>query len=678
MTVSTNHPEPRVETAPRRESVRMRATYRLQLHDGVDFDRARALVPYLRELGVSHLYLSPVMTARPGSTHGYDVTDPATVSPELGGERGLRRLARAAHDAGLGLIVDFVPNHMAADETNPYWSDAARRDRFFDVDARTGWHRRFFTIDDLVGVRTEDPEVFRETHATILALVAEGVVDGLRIDHPDGLADPAEYLWRLRRGGVEHVWVEKILEPGEELRDWPVEGTTGYEFAADVTALLVDPDGEGPMTELYADFTGQRRSFAEVSDAAKREQVRDAFSPELEKLRSLYDGPGLEEAVAALPVYRTYVDPRDGVVAPDDHAALHDLAPALRRVLELAEPGHDEFVTRFQQTTGAVMAKGVEDTAFYRYGRLVALNEVGQDPGRFSLSVAAFHEANERRAERFPLGLLASQTHDTKRSGDVRARLASLPGFAVRWRMLVTEWRHVNASLRRGPGPDPDEEYLIYQTLVGTWPIEPARLCAYLTKALREAKRNSDWAAPDEQWERSVLSFATALYGHAPFRASFDPFVEVLAREGRRASLAALLLQLTSPGVPDIYQGDELWSLHLVDPDNRRPPDWHSQRVHLDALVRDGRSPSRAQRKLSLIHRTLALRARCPAAFEGSYRPLDAPAGVCAFERGERVCVIVGVRPDADVGAVALPRGRWHELLPEGPGFAHLRLLERA
>jgi (1->4)-alpha-D-glucan 1-alpha-D-glucosylmutase len=652
----------------------MRATYRLQLGPACDFDAARSLVPYLRALGVSHLYLSPIMTARHGSTHGYDVVDPARVSEELGGEAAFRRLAQAAHEAGLDVIVDFVPNHMAIGDENPYWRDEHRRATFFDIDAARGWRRRFFTIDDLAGVRVEDPRVFEETHRKVLALVEERLVDALRIDHCDGLADPAAYLERLRAHGVEQVWVEKILEPGEPLRDWPVLGTTGYEFASDVTALFVDPSGEPALTELYMRFTGEREPYASVRDAAKREEARDEFAPELAKLRSLYAHPELAEAVASLAVYRTYAQPQLGHVDDADRVELARLPADLRRVLTLEEPGHDEFVVRFQQTTGAVMAKGVEDTAFYRYVRLVALNEVGGDPSRFSLPVAAFHRANAQRGARWPRSMLASQTHDTKRSGDVRARIGALAGVADEWSRLVAGWQEVNAPLRTGPGPDRLEEYLIYQTLVGAWPIEPTRLTAYLEKALREAGRNSGWIDPDEAWERSVSEFATALYAHRPFRATFEAFAARVAAAGERAALGALLLRLTCPGVPDIYQGDELWSLNLVDPDNRRAVDWDERRRRLAALEA-GRPPDRAAHKLHLIRETLALRARTPEAFAGDYTPLAAPPDVCAFMRGDQVAVVVGLRAGADVAAVGPPSGAWRELLPER--FAPVRLLER-
>jgi (1->4)-alpha-D-glucan 1-alpha-D-glucosylmutase len=652
----------------------MCATYRLQLTPQFGFDAARELVPYLCELGVSHVYLSPIMAARAGSTHGYDVVDPGSVSEQLGGEDRFRRLARAVLEADMRLLVDFVPNHMAIDDANPYWRDQTRRCTFFDIDPESGWHRRFFTIDDLAGVRVEDPEVFRQTHAKVLSLVADGLIDGLRIDHVDGLADPAGYLARLRGAGVERIWVEKILEPGEQLREWPVEGTTGYEFAGDVTALFVDPAGEPALTELYEHFTGERESYPAARDAAKREQAACEFVPELDRLRSLYPHPQLADAIASLPVYRTYVQPYERRVAEADRRVLAGLPEDLRRVLLLEQPDHDEFVVRFQQTTGAVMAKGVEDTVFYRYLRLVALNEVGGDPERFSLSVDAFHEANRIRLERFPRNLLTSQTHDTKRSGDVRARIGALAEMALDWTALVHRWHELTASLRRGPGPDAAEEYLIYQTLAGTWPIEPQRLAAYLEKALREAGRNSSWSDPDAAWERSVIDFATALFSHGPFRSSFDPFAARVARAGERHALGALLLRMTCPGLPDIYQGDELESLNLVDPDNRRPVDWDERRRALAAL-RSGAPANPHMRKLAVIRETLALRARRPHAFAGSYTPIEAPPGICAFTRGAEVAVIVAVRADANPTAVSPPGRGWCDVL--APASWPVRLLER-
>jgi (1->4)-alpha-D-glucan 1-alpha-D-glucosylmutase len=617
-----------------------RCTYRLQLTPSFGFRDARALaVPYVAELGASHLYLSPSLQARRGSLHGYDVTDPTRISAELGGEDAFRGLCEAAHDAGLGILLDIVPNHMAtSDEENPFWRDPALRAKFFDWDPATGWYRRFFDIGDLAGVRVEDPDVFEATHAKVLELVHDGLVDGLRIDHPDGLANPREYLDRLRDHGVQHVWVEKILEPGEALRDWPVEGTTGYEFANDVTALFVDPAGEEPMTALYQELTGEQRSFAEIAQEAKLEVARTTFTQEFDRLRALYAHGALEDAAAALHVYRTYVEPHANRVAPEDHAANAPLPHDLRDVLELQgerSPQLDEFVTRWQQTTGPVMAKGVEDTAFYRYYRLTALNEVGGDPGRFSLDPATFHAHAQARRERHPLWLLASQTHDTKRAGDVRARIGALAGMHDRWADRVRMWRDITGGLE-----DPNDEYLVWQTLVGAWPIIPPRLEQYLEKALREAKRHTNWIEPNEEYERHVMRFVRSLYVNQEFLDEFEPFLQDVAAAGEHASLGALLLRLTSPGLPDLYQGDEFWSLNLVDPDNRRPIDW-ARRYR----AREQAAPTRETMKFHLVRRVLRVRAEHATAFAGAYEPLDLGPDRVGFVLGGTIRVVVPLRP---------------------------------
>jgi (1->4)-alpha-D-glucan 1-alpha-D-glucosylmutase len=629
-----------------------RCTYRVQLSDRFGFRDARELVvPYARELGVSHLYLSPSLQARRGSAHGYDVVDPTRISEDLGGERELRALCEHARDAGLGIVLDVVPNHMAAsEEENPFWADPEQRARFFDWDPGSGWHRRFFDIGELAGVRVEDPEVFEKTHAKVLELVADGLVDGLRIDHPDGLANPREYLERLRQRGVQRVWVEKILEPGEALRDWPVEGTTGYEFANDATALFVDPAGEGPLTELYAELTGEQRDFAAIAHEAKLEVARTTFAPEFERLRTLYPDGALEAAAASLHVYRTYVEPGAGRVEDEDRHASAQLPEDLRRIVLLEErsPAFDEFVVRWQQTTGPVMAKGVEDTAFYRYFRLTALNEVGGDPGRFSLAPEAFHAAAQARHERHPLQLLASQTHDTKRAGDVRARIGALAGMHDEWSRRVRRWRDLTGGME-----DPNEEYLVWQTLVGAWPIVPSRLELYLEKALREGKRTTSWLDPDLEHERRVKRFVRALYENQAFLDDFEPFAAAVARAGEHASLGALLLRLTSPGLPDIYQGDAFWSLNLVDPDNRRPVDWSGHR----RAAREG-APTRETMKFHLARRVLQLRAELPEAFFGAYEPLDLGPDHVGFVRAGRVRVVVPLRPHLRAGGEG-------DLLPE-------------
>ncbi len=652
----------------------LRATYRLQLTAEFGFAAAASLVPYLRDLGISHLYLSPSLQARPQSSHGYDVVDPGRLSDALGGAEEFRGLAAETHQAGMGVVLDIVPNHMAADDRNPYWANPELRRRFFDIDPITGDHRRFFDISDLAGVRQEDQSVFEQTHELVLALVRDRLVDGLRIDHPDGLADPARYLSRLRDHGAERVWVEKILNPGhppERLRDWPVCGTVGYEFLNDVCALFVDPAGEPALTALWQRVSGDLRSFDEVARGAKLEQVQLTFRPELERLaRELpaaerVDGDVLARALASLSVYRTYVEPETGLVTEDDRRAVAaaDMDPRLARMLLLEHPAPAGFVTRFQQTTPPVTAKGVEDTAFYRYGRLLALNEVGGDPGRFGIGVAQFHEACLERGRRFPESLLTTQTHDTKRSADVRARLTVLASMPHEWAAQVERWFELTEPLRDHGAPDDVERYLLFQTLAGAWPIELGRLQGYMEKALREGKRNTSWVDRNPDWEAAVNRFCAGLYADRAFMEQFEPFAARLAGAGERAVLGQVVLKLTAPGIPDFYQGDELPFRALVDPDNRRPVDWGWRRAMLARLM-GGSRPVAETRKLFLILRLLTLRTRRPAPFgNGDYEPLDAGDGACAFARGGEVLVVVATRDDAAAGVLAAPEGRWRDIL---------------
>jgi (1->4)-alpha-D-glucan 1-alpha-D-glucosylmutase len=620
----------------------LRATYRLQLRPGFGFREARELVPYLTDLGVSHLYLSPSLQARSGSTHGYDVVDPTRVSDDLGGEDEFRALC----SAGLGVVLDIVPNHMASsEEENPFWRDPLWRAKFFDLDWRTGSHRRFFDVGELAGVRMEDPEVFEVTHRKVIDLVQEGLVDGVRIDHPDGLANPRRYLERLAEAGVEHTWVEKILEPGERLRDWPVEGTTGYEFLNQALALFVDPAAEEPTTALYAELTGEERAFHEVAHECKLREARGTFLEDAERLRALLPVElevDLPAALASLPVYRTYVEPDAARVEDADRAAIEAalLPLELSRLLLLEERGHDAFVVRFQQTTPPVHAKGVEDTAFYRWNRLVGLNEVGGDPGRFAVSVEDFHRSNLARAARFPRHLLTTMTHDAKRSADVRARLAALP-------TLLDEWAAL-ARPRIAGWKDANEAYLVLQTVVAAWPLERGRLEEYLEKALREAKVNTNWIDQDHEWEAGAKAFGVSLLEDPEVEA----FAQTLAKAGERVVLGQVLLKLTCPGVPDLYNGDELPYLALVDPDNRRPVDWPLRR----RLLGSADEPT----KLRLIRESLALRARRPGAFSETYEPLEAGEAALAFLRGGEVLVAVALR--GDLGTFGRPQGEWRDV----------------
>ncbi|MGZ4332945.1 MAG: alpha-amylase family glycosyl hydrolase [Gaiellaceae bacterium] len=625
----------------------LRATYRLQLTPEFGFAQARELVPYLKELGISHLYLSPSLQARAGSQHGYDVVDPRHISEALGGEEEFRRLA----GSGLGVILDIVPNHMAAVDENEFWRDPSLRQMFFDVDLHTGFHRRFFDVGELGGLKQEDWEVFWATHAKVIELVQEGVVDGVRVDHPDGLADPAEYFERLAEAGVTHIWAEKILEPGEELRDWPVEGTTGYEFLNDVMALCVNESAEAAFTGLYESVTGDTRRLEDIVSLSKLEVAVNIFEPELRRLHQEIEIENLPLALASFHVYRTYIRPYAGIVeeADRDEIGRANVTEELRRILFLQEAGHEDFVVRFQQTTGPVMAKGVEDTAFYRHFRLAALNEVGGNPGRFGLSVDAFHAANEARAARFPRHLLTTYTHDTKRSPDVRARMVALTWLADEWRERVEAWRS-----ELGPLDDPHEEVLVLQTLVGAAPIERDRLDGYLEKALREGKVNTNWLSPNEAHEAQVQDWAA----RAAALVERDPFLDRVRHLGRRLALSQLLLKLTSPGVADIYRGDELEDLSLVDPDNRRPVDWAERRHALDELVA-GASPDPRTARLYVTWRTLRLRAAHEEAFAGSYERVDLGPGICAFVRGGTVLVAAAVDPFATPHA---PAG-WRDVL---------------
>jgi len=664
---------------------RLRATYRLQLTPDFGFADARALIPYLRDLGISHLYLSPSLQARPGSTHGYDVIDPTRISTDLGGEDELRALSQAAHDARLGLVLDIVPNHMATDDGNRFWTDPELRERFFDLDPVSGRHRRFFDVDDLAGVRQEDPAVFEETHRLVLDLVSEGVIDALRIDHPDGMADPAGYLTRLREAGVATVWIEKILEGGERLRDWPVSGTVGYEFLNALIGLFVDPAAEEAFTALWEYVSGDPRRFSEIALQAKSEQAATTFTPELQRLARAF-GEAVEPdrlvgAVARFPIYRTYVAPagvEGGPTVDDaDRRAIDEtgMAGELASALLLQRPAPAEFVTRFQQTTGPVVAKGVEDTAFYRYGRLTALCEVGGDPGRFGVSIEGFHCANSERAQRFPAGMLTTNTHDTKRSADVRARIAALTWIPAEWTIAIRQWLELTDELVADGAPDDVERYFIFQTLLGAWPIEAERMTAYMEKALREAKRNSNWIKPDGDWEDRVMTFVTGLYGHNAFLAVFAPFVERVAQIGDRITLGQVALKLTGPGVPDIYQGDELAFHALVDPDNRRPVDFEWRQALL-ARLSGGAEPDRDTLKLALTRRLLQLRIRRPDALgpDGAYTPLAAGDGAVAYRRGEDVVTVVAVGPRGIDGELQGAAGRWRDLMSDG----ELNLDERA
>jgi (1->4)-alpha-D-glucan 1-alpha-D-glucosylmutase len=582
-------------------------------------------------------------------------------------------------------------------------------------------YRRFFDITTLGGVRVEDPAVFADVHARALELVADGVVEGLRIDHPDGLRDPAGYFEQLRAAAPD-AWIvaEKILEPGERpRRDWPIDGTVGYEYANLVLGLFVDPRSAGFLDDLWAHVTPDDSSYEATVDAAKREVVTSLFVAELDVLHdrftALADAAGLVsdaitlrdalvEVLVTFPVYRTYVradladlddDDRRYVTEavsrararrPDLDEELDLLAEVL--LLEQGGEGSADFVMRFQQLTGPVMAKGVEDTTFYRYLRFVAVNEVGGDPGHLGTSLAAFHDANAQRQRDFPATMLTTSTHDTKRSEDVRTRLAVLSQLPDLWVRAVGEWAEVCARHRGPVGPAPEHELLLLQTLVGAWPIDAERAVDYLRKAAREGKRHTAWIDGDDRYEADLEDAIRGLLDDADAVALIERVLDAVQRAGRWTSLSQTLLKLTSPGVPDIYQGTELWDLSLVDPDNRRPVDLDRRHQMLGELTAEAPHPvdllgrtDEGVPKLWVTARALRLRQERPGALgpAGSYTPVTATGvrdqHVVAYLRGDEVLTVV---PRLVVGlgstfetwdwgdtTLPVPPGRWRCVLTE-------------
>jgi (1->4)-alpha-D-glucan 1-alpha-D-glucosylmutase len=574
-------------------------------------------------------------------------------------------------------------------------------------------YRRFFAINDLVALRSENPGVFEHVHALVLELIRSGQLEGLRVDHVDGLRDPEDYLQRLR-GEAPHAYivVEKILESGETLANWPVEGTTGYDFLNEVFGVLVDGGAEKVFTDLYADFTDRSTDLETATRLKKLHLMRTELATDLERLTDLFVlvcesnrnyrdytrrelRSALAETLAAFPIYRTYV--RAGVIDPSDAAAIEtatqnaaeqrpDLEPELMRfladVLAARVEGDAEtsLSLRFQQTSGAVMAKGVEDTFFYSLNRFVALNEVGGDPARFGIPVEDFHAAMEARATRWPAAMLATSTHDTKRSDDVRARLAVLTEIPEQWAAAVDRWSAHNVDRRDGSDPDANDEYLLYQTLVGTWPDArdtaewTERIVAYMRKASKEAKEHTSWIEPDADYDAALEDFVRSILGDADFLVDLGNFVAPLVDAGWINSLTQTLVRYTAPGVPDTYQGQELWDLSLVDPDNRRPVDYAARRELLRWIGsatpqevwerRDTGAP-----KLLVTSAALRLRRELADQFEGRYERIEvtgeAPDRAIAYRRGDRVIAVVPRLPlstDVTDTSVELPPGPWRDL----------------
>jgi (1->4)-alpha-D-glucan 1-alpha-D-glucosylmutase len=693
-------------------------TYRVQVRPDFPLKATAELVDYLADLGVSHLYTAPLLAATPGSEHGYDVVDHTRVNPELGGPDGLRSLSAALRAAGLGLVVDIVPNHagVAVASANPTWWDVLRDGeqspyaKFYDIDWTRGrlrlpvladdpsalgdlrvadgelhyfdkrypiaegtgegtpqevhdrqhyelinWtrgdrelnYRRFFGIVDLAGLRVEDPAVFEATHAEILRWYREGMVQGLRIDHPDGLRDPGQYLSRLHEAAPD-AWlvVEKILEPGEEMPDWPVDGTTGYDALAEVGGVFVEPSTEAFFDTLDHHLTGGETTWQTLVHDTKQTVATTLLAAELGRMSRLVPeieaAPrALAELAACFPVYRSYLPFGTRHLAKARSEAGRrrpGLIPVLDQLLNRLRNPSDELAVRFQQFTGAVMAKGVEDTAFYRWTRFTARNEVGNDPAKFGVWPDEFHECGERRQRQWPRSMTTLSTHDTKRSEDVRARLAVLAEVPGDWTDVVRRW------VRSAPLPDPALAHLIWQAAVGAWPISRERLQAYAVKAAREEAVGTTWQHPDQRFEQALAEMVDKLYDDPALHREITDFAASITPPGWSNSLGQKLVQLTMPGVPDVYQGTELWDYSLVDPDNRRPVDFGRRRELLGRLD-DGWLPpvdETGAAKLLVTSRALRLRRQRPELF-GSYRPVFAEGrageNVLAFDRGGVVAV---------------------------------------
>jgi (1->4)-alpha-D-glucan 1-alpha-D-glucosylmutase len=770
------------------------ATYRFQFHKGFNFQQARALIPYLRELGISDVYASPIFLAGTESTHGYDICGFDQINPNLGTKEDFDAFSSELKKAEMGLLADMVPNHMGSHATNCWWVDVLKNGRnskfasYFDiqwdspnpllhgkvllpvlgdhygavlergelqvVDAdgefhlayfdkqfplspesiaafqlaqfaaddpnthhsrkqfltelngkpgevrsfdrlhelidlqhyrlafwRVGPHeinyRRFFDVTELVSVRVEDEKVFHATHKLLINLVLSSKVTGLRIDHPDGLRDPKTYFDRLQKtsGEKRFILAEKILSDDERLpQDWPIHGTTGYDYLNYLNGVFVQSTNEKAFTAIYSRFTGCSEDFESLAFRSKQDVLNRMFIAEVNSLTARLKGisAGLRNArdfteselraaiidfIAGFPVYRTYVSAETRQLSGEEvgfvQRGLREAKARTRSIETRAldflasvlslERGNGskeirnelrEFVIRFQQLSGPATAKGLEDTAFYRYTRFVSLNEVGGNPGRFGISPAEFHTYNIHKQQKWPHSMLATSTHDTKRGEDTRARLNVLSEMPVEWERTVNQWRTLNEGYKKDGAPAAADEYLLYQSLVGTWTSESdlptyiVRIQNYMLKAIREAKKHTSWTEPNGAYESAIKQFIMAILNSSEFRASLSTFAEEIAYFGMFNSIAQIILKICSPGVPDFYQGTEHWDLTLVDPDNRRPIDY-SLRQQLLSKVRSA-SPSELLRdwqsgaiKVFTTANALRIRGEHNALTLGDYRPIE-------------------------------------------------------
>lgn len=850
------------------------STYRLQLNAKFTFEDAGRIAPYLKNLGISHVYSSPYLQAAPGSMHGYDVVDHQSVNEELGGEEAHKEFCRRLGELKLGQVLDIVPNHMATGPKNRYWWDvlengpSSRYATWFDINWQPAevklqnkvlipvlgdqygkvladkqlsiefdhhrfrakyadhvfplsprsvaiiltmtskrmqddntlgfladslsrlpapdstdpalvqerhrdrdviyellkrhcnehpeiceaiqstvesinadidtldsllneqnyrlafWrtadqelgYRRFFDVNTLIGLRMERPHVFEATHCRILEWLDAGVLDGVRVDHPDGLRDPQQYFARLRER-AEETWIigEKILEPGEWLPEsWPIDGTSGYDFLNVCNALLVNGEGLREFSKIYADFTGATESFATLAHDRKLNVEHEALGSDVNRLASLFaeicennrdrrDYTRAEirrvirEVAACFSVYRTYVVAERNEITDEDRKQISEAiacAKARRQdidaglfdfmceVLTLGTRGglESEFLLRFQQFTSPVMAKGVEDTAFYCYNRMIGLNEVGGAPDREGITVDEFHSYFEHMQKTSPLTMTTLSTHDTKRGDDVRARLAALTEVPGEWKAAQQRWAEMNAEFKTGKYPDANTETFLYQTLIGAWPISKERLTAYMEKATREAKEQTSWTQQNAEFDQAVRDFIERILNSKKFVADLESLVGRIARGGYVNGLAQALVRYMAPGVPDTYQGSEMWDFRLVDPDNRTPVDYQQRQKLLDELKAGVKPEEIMQRvesglpKLWVTYSALALRNRHPEWFgaEGEYTPLRGTGTkseqVTAFLRGKNVATVVP-RWTIKLGdtwagtTLDLPQGNWRNVL---------------
>jgi (1->4)-alpha-D-glucan 1-alpha-D-glucosylmutase len=774
------------------------STYRVQFNRDFRFVDAIRIVDYLHDVGITDLYASPILKARPGSMHGYDVIDPTTVNPEIGTREEFDLLVSALQARGMGLVLDIVPNHMAASVDNPWWFDILEKGQdsayagFFDMNweaqkvllpilgkpygealesqelvitmengrpilqyfeqklpiaagaenmnvdqvlsrqhyrlaywrkAADGMnYRRFFDISDLVALRSERDDVFEATHRYVLTLVEEGKVTGLRIDHIDGLLNPKGYLDKLPE---TYVVTEKILAGNEHLRcDWRTHGTTGYDFLNFMNGAFVDQEGFHKLETIYSEFVQSDAMFMDIFRERKRQVMRELFAGEvaalMNRLCKLAEDDrhardlateDLKDAfvsvTACLPVYRTYIHHTE--ISETDRAYIEDAiavcgkGPAfdfLRRVL-LVEPAwylqhrkadYLDFVMHWQQLTGPVMAKGLEDTTFYVHNPLTSVNEVGGDsngPDCY-FGIEEFHRRNLDRHARWPHTMNASSTHDTKRSEDVRARINVLSELPLEWSRSLRRWRRRLQGMAADGVPAPNEQVLIFQSMLGAWPIEPDRLKQYVTKALREGKTHSSWININDEYENRVLSFVDSLYTNDKFLEDFERFQKKISYWGALSSFSQLALKITSPGIPDFYRGTEVWDLSLADPDNRRPVDFASRIAMLAALHKEAtphqllKSWADGRLKLYVTWKLLNFRREHGDLFlQGEYIPLSVTGSradhLIAFARHihEDWCVVAAPRLLAKLGrsknvwqdtAIHLPPeagSRWTNILTD-------------